>query len=179
MTHAGQELALVLIRTRELDVHPPSGQKVSHPEHYLLAVERLREVVVSSHVQRLSASNRSDVAGQHHHRQEAQPAADIPELLEDRKAVGRRHVQVEEDKIRLEFVEYLLGLGRVRQASNHRGLALEEPLEHHDVVLVVVHDQDTAAHGLASSAWRTRASSVGSVNGLSSKCFWVTSWAMT
>src|SRR5258708_39140312 len=111
MGHAGQELAIVLIPTRELDVHPPSGQEVSYPEHYLLAVERLREVVVSSHVQRLSAGNRTDVAGQHHHREEAQPAADIPELLEGRKAVRGPHGQVEEYKKPLSLVDAQRGLG--------------------------------------------------------------------
>jgi hypothetical protein len=117
-----------------------------------MAVERFRQVIVGSHVQRLSTGDRSDVAGQHYHRQEANPAARIAELLEDRKAVRRRHVEVEKDEVGLEFVEDLLRLGRVRETSDDSGFALEKPLEHHDVVLVVVHDQDTAVHDSASSA---------------------------
>jgi septum formation topological specificity factor MinE len=151
MAHARQKLALVLVCERQVHVQPPGVEEVSHLEHHFVAVERLGQVVVGAEVQGAVARHLPDVAREHHDWQESEPAACVPESPQDLKAVRSRHVQVEQDEVGLEFFEDSLGLRRVLQASNHGVLAVQESLQHLDVVSTVVHDQDATAQGLSSS----------------------------
>ncbi len=62
-------------------------------------------------------------------------------------------MQVEQHKVRLEFDEGLLRLGRIGQAFDLYVVAGQEPAQDLDVVLVVVHDQ-YSVHGVAPRGWR-------------------------
>jgi len=134
-----------------------------------LPIERLGEEVVRAQVERIVARGLSHVTGQNQYRQEAQLPSCISKPAEDFETVRLWHVEVEHDEVGLEFLEDPLCLRRVGHALNQCVVEGQEPPEHFDVVFAVVDDEHAVAQVLASSTWRTRARSVDSVNGLSSR----------
>src|SRR5437899_3554549 len=130
-------------------------KEIAHAQHDLFALERLGEEVVSPKDQRAVAGDLAGIAREHDHRQIAEALARTAKPSQHFETVGIRHVEIEQDDIRLELEEHLLDLTRVGEGADLVADAGENGLEEEDIRLLVIDDENAAAHVLEAAGVST------------------------
>src|SRR6266511_299044 len=133
-------------------------QQVAGPQQHLVTVKGLDQKVVGTQQQGRVAHGVSIVRGHHDHRQEPTPLAVRGPFLQQLEAIGRRHVEVEQDKVRLKLAERSGRLGRFRHSQDVVGQVHEHRFHEGDVHRLVIHDHDSVRH--SAPVWSARVTRV-------------------
>jgi len=107
-------------------------------------VERLQQEVIGAEDESAVASHVTAVRGQHDHWKVAKAEAGATEAAENLETIWIRHVEVEQDEVRLILGEDSLHLARVGQSPNIVDMAGEVMTEQLDVDRIVVDDQHSS-----------------------------------
>src|SRR5471032_1819402 len=124
-------------------VEGTSFQQVPYPQHGFQGIQRFTDEVLGAQRQGAQASVAGGVGGEHEDRQVFAVRDASVELFEYRKAIELRHVQVENDQVRLEAVEQVQGSQRLG-AAQHVGQPLAHQQLFHQIEIgpLVVDDQN-------------------------------------